>query len=388
MQVLGLCNGLSLISAPKLASFALGAAMRRAGLEPMEVEMVVLGHALPAGCGANSARQAALLAEVPATVDCFGVNKGCASGMKALTLAAQAIAMGQVDVALAGGMESMSQVPYFLRHARRGGYHYGHGTLEDAAVVDGLWDSSSDCHLSACVEETMEELALDRAACDRYALSSYRRSCDAWQRGAFDLEVAPLRVKNPRAQGRDSMEKRSLIISVDEEYSRMKLDDIAKAPPIFQEDGRITAGNASSLNDGAAALVLMSAARARDMGVSPMARVVSFADAALEARHVAKAPSAAVLKAMQAARMTTVNFYEIHETFAAVALANMQLLDLDPSRVNVNGGAVALGHPLGASGARIVATLLSVLTQQDAETGCAAICSTGGGATAMVIERR
>ncbi|CAL1150661.1 unnamed protein product, partial [Cladocopium goreaui] len=188
--------------------------------------------------------------------------------------------------------------------------------------------------------------------------------------------------------GRDSMEKRSLIISVDEEYSRMKLDDIAKAPPIFQEDGRITAGNASSLNDGAAALVLLSASRARDMGISPMARVVSFADAALEARHVAKAPSAAVRKAMQAARMSTVNFYEIHETFAAVALANMQLLDLDPSRVNVNGGAVALGHPLGASGARIVSTLLTVLTQQDAETGCAAICSTGGGATAMVIERR
>eukprot|EP00434_Breviolum_minutum_P010566 symbB.v1.2.009319.t1/scaffold585.1/size314277/9 len=383
------CGGLSMMPPQKLGAFAMGAAMRRAGLDPEEVEMVVFGHALTAGCGSNTVRQAALLAKIPSTVECFGVAMGCASGMKAITVAAQAIAMGQVDVAVAGGMESMSQVPYFLRHARRGGYNYGHGTLEDAAIVDGLWDSSSDCHLSACVEHTIQEMGLDRGAQDRYALQSYQRAANAWQRGAFDLEVAPVRVKNPRATpGSEGMEKRSMIVSVDEEYSRMKLDEMAKAPPCFQEDGTITAGNASSLNDGAAAVVLLSSTRAREMGIPPLARVASFADQAVDPLHVAKAPSAAISKALSAARMSSVHFYEIHETFGAVALVNMQLLDLDPTRVNINGGAVALGHPLGASGARIVVTLVGVLTQQDAETGCAAICSTGGGATAIVIERR
>ncbi|CAK9090170.1 Acetyl-CoA acetyltransferase [Durusdinium trenchii] len=347
----------------RLGAAALGAAVRRAGLEPHEVEMVLMGHAMTAGCGSHTARQAAHAAELPATVDCTGVNKGCASGLKAITLAAQAIAMGQVDVALCGGMESMSQVPYFLRHARRGGYHYGHGTLEDSALSDGLWDATSNCHLSSCVEHTVEELGLNRAAQDRYALESYAKAAKAWQQGAFDLEVAPVRVKNPAAE-RDAMEKRSIIMSVDEEYSRMKLDRMAQAPPIFQEDGTITAANASSLNDGAAALVLISEPRARDLGITGLARICAFADAAVEPRHVAKAPAAAIGRALSAARMNTVNFYEIHETFSAVALANMQLLDLDPSRVNVNGGAVALGHPIGASGARIVATLLSVLTQQ------------------------
>ncbi|CAK9107795.1 unnamed protein product [Durusdinium trenchii] len=381
------CGALSLMPVHRLGAAALGAAVRRAGLEPHEVEMVLMGHAMTAGCGSHTARQAAHAAELPATVDCTGVNKGCASGLKAITLAAQAIAMGQVDVALCGGMESMSQVPYFLRHARRGGYHYGHGTLEDSALSDGLWDATSNCHLSSCVEHTVEELGLNRAAQDRYALESYAKAAKAWQQGAFDLEVAPVRVKNPAAE-RDAMEKRSIIMSVDEEYSRMKLDRMAQAPPIFQEDGTITAANASSLNDGAAALVLISEPRARDLGITGLARICAFADAAVEPRHVAKAPAAAIGRALSAARMNTVNFYEIHETFSAVALANMQLLDLDPSRVNVNGGAVALGHPIGASGARIVATLLSVLTQQDATTGCAAIGNVGGGATALVLDRR
>ncbi|CAK9090140.1 Acetyl-CoA acetyltransferase [Durusdinium trenchii] len=457
----------------RLGAAALGAAVRRAGLEPHEVEMVLMGHAMTAGCGSHTARQAAHAAELPATVDCTGVNKGngktsrkvlehpvegCASGLKAITLAAQAIAMGQVDVALCGGMdpwpslrgigrpgdsdgrvadeesssnvlkrkESMSQVPYFLRHARRGGYHYGHGTLEDSALSDGLWDATSNCHLSSCVEHTVEdmpklrktaalvwaivwELGLNRAAQDRYALESYAKAAKAWQQGAFDLEVAPVRVKNPAAE-RDAMEKRSIIMSDARIWdglgpafgspspalagtlrlhsSNGGFRDLIDGAIDLQEDGTITAANASSLNDGAAALVLISEPRARDLGITGLARICAFADAAVEPRHVAKAPAAAIGRALSAARMNTVNFYEIHETFSAVALANMQLLDLDPSRVNVNGGAVALGHPIGASGARIVATLLSVLTQQDATTGCAAIGNVGGGATALVLDRR
>ncbi|CAJ1344936.1 unnamed protein product [Effrenium voratum] len=239
-------------------------------------------------------------------------------------------------------------------------------------------------HLGSCVEHTVQEMGISREEQDRYAVSSYRRAAEAWKRGAMDAEVAPLRVKNP---AQDGLEKRTLIFSVDEEYSRLKLDSARHLPPVFQEDGTITSANASSLNDGAAAVVLLSEDKAREMGVTSLARIVSFADFGVEPLHFAKAPSAAIRKAMQAARMNSVNFYEIHESFAAVVLANMSLLDLDISRVNVNGGAVALGDPMGASGARILTTLLHVLTQQDAETGCAAIANGGGGATAIIIER-
>ncbi|CAJ1403993.1 unnamed protein product [Effrenium voratum] len=375
---------LSQVPVQRLGGFAMGAALRRAGVEPQEVEMVLMGHALPGACGLNPTKRAAMLAEIPANVDCTSVNKACASGLKAVTLAAQSIAMGEVDVAVAGGMESMSRAPYFLRHARQGGYRYGHGMLEDAALSDGLWDASHDMHLGSCVEHTVQEMGIAREEQDRYAVSSYRRAAEAWKRGAMDAEVAPLRVKNP---AQDGLEKRTLIFSVDEEYSRLKLDSARHLPPVFQEEGTITSANASSLNDGAAAVVLLSEDKAREMGVTSLARIVSFADFGVEPLHFAKAPSAAIRKAMQAARMNSVNFYEIHESFAAVVLANMSLLDLDISRVNVNGGAVALGDPMGASGARILTTLLHVLTQQDAETGCAAIANGGGGATAIIIER-
>ena len=312
------CGGLAPLAATRLSAAAIGAAIRRAGIEPHEVDMVMLGQTLPAGCGQNAARQASLLADIPASVDCTSINKACASGLKAVVLAAQAIAMGQSDVAVAGGMENMSQAPYIARHARRGGYHYGHGVLEDIALLDGLWDAINDCHLGACAEHTIQEMAISREDQDRFTISSYRRAADAWKRGAMDGEVAPVRVKNPSAK--TDMEKRSVIVSVDEEYARLKLDTVAALPPVFDEDGTITAASASSLNDGAAALVLMGAERARDLGVSPVARIVSFADHAMEPLHFAKAPSAAIRAAMKAARMSSINFYEIHETFAAAAL--------------------------------------------------------------------
>ena len=312
------CGGLASLSAVRLSAAAIGAAMRRAGLEPHEIDTVMLGQVLVAGCGQNAARQASLLAEIPASVDCTSINKACASGLKAVSLAAQAIALGQSDVAVAGGMENMSQAPYIIRHARQGGYHYGHGALEDIALLDGLWDATQDCHMGSCVENTIQELSISREEQDRYTISSYRRAADAWQRGAMDGEVVPVRVKGSGTKS--NMEKRSMIVSVDEEYARLKLDTVASLPPIFEEGGTITAASTSSLNDGAAALVLMSASRARDLGVSPLARIVSFADHAVEPLHFAKAPSAAVRTAMRAARMSSINFYEIHEAFAAVAL--------------------------------------------------------------------
>eukprot|EP00933_Yihiella_yeosuensis_P054360 TRINITY_DN5277_c0_g1_i1.p1 TRINITY_DN5277_c0_g1~~TRINITY_DN5277_c0_g1_i1.p1 ORF type:complete len:435 (-),score=75.15 TRINITY_DN5277_c0_g1_i1:90-1394(-) len=377
-------GALASIPAHRLGAAAMGSALRRAGVEPEEVEMVLFGQALPAGCGTNAVRQAALLAEIPPSVDCTGINKACASGLKAVALGAQAIAMGQVDVVVVGGMESMTQAPYFLRHARRGGYHYGHGALEDGALADGLWDPISHSHVGGVVERTAQEMGITRGEQDKYAIGSYRRAADAWQRGAMDGEVAPIRVK---AEGGHGSERRTTVVSIDEEYSKLRIDAVAGLSPIFEAGGTVTAANASSLNDGAAALVLISAEKANDLGVGVLARIVSFADHGVAPENWATAPSGAVRRALQAARMSSVDFHEVHEAFSAIALANMRLLDLDPSRVNINGGGVALGHPLGASGARILCTLLSVLSQQDAETGCASIANALGGATAMVVER-
>lgn len=379
------CGGLAALPAPRLGAAAMAAALRKAKVSPEEVDSVVFGHALPSGCGQHAVRQAALLAEIPPVVDCTGVNKACASGLKAVALAAQAIALGQAEVVVAGGMESMSRTPYLLQQARAGGYHYGHGRLEDSALLDGLTDAGSQTHLGSCAERTVREMGISREDQDRYTVSSYRRAAEAWQRGAMDAEVAPIRINNPKP--RDTLDGKMLVFSVDEEYSRLKIDTIASLPPVFEPGGTITAASASSLNDGAAAVVLCSADRARELGITALARIVSFADHGIDPVDYAVAPSGAIRRALVAARMSSVNFHEVHEAFAALALANMRLSDLDPSRVNVNGGAVSLGNPMGASGARILCTLLSVLEQQDAETGCASIANGGGGASALIVER-
>lgn len=381
------CGSLAALPAARLGAAAASAALRRAGVEPDEVEMVFFGQALPAGCGQNAARHAALLTEISPSVDSTGINKACASGLKAVSLAAQAIAMGQVDIAVAGGMENMSQAPYMVRHARQGGYRYGHGALEDSVLHDGLWDPHMHCHMGACAEITAQEMGITREEQDQYAVTSYRRAADAWQRGAMDTEVVPVRVKTSDAKSKDSSGGKSAIVSIDEEYSRLRLETVASLPPVFQEGGTITGANASSLNDGAAALVLISADKARDLGVRGLARILSFADHGVTPANFALAPHGAVSRALKAARMSAVDFHEIHEAFSVIPLANMRLLGLDSSRVNVNGGGVSLGHPLGASGSRILCTLMSVLVQQDAETGCASIANGGGGSTAVVIER-
>lgn len=375
-----LCGSLSSLSAARLGSAAISAALQRAGVEADEVDAVVMGQALPSGCGQNVARQAALAANIPPRVDCTGINKACSSGLKAISIAAQMIALGHADVVVAGGMESMSQAPYLLRNARAKGFRYGHVVTEDSALLDGLTDAHENRHLGSCAEETALEMGIDREDQDKYTISSYRRSADAWQRGAFDLEVAPVRVQNSKGS-------KSSVISIDEDYSRLRIDQVASLPAVFEEQGTITAASASSLNDGAAAVVLVSAERARELSVRNPARIVSFADHAVEPSNFATAPAGAIRKALNSAGMQTVDYFEINEAFALVPLANAALLDVDLSRVNVNGGAVSLGHPLGASGARIFCTLLSVLEQRTATTGCAAIANGGGGATAIVVER-
>jgi len=379
------CGALSTLPAPRLGAAAIVAALQRARIQPEEVEGVVFGHALPGGCGQHAARQAAILAEIPEGVDCTGVNKACASGLKAVAFAAQAIALGHAEIVVAGGMESMSQSPYMLKQARTGGYHYGHGVLEDSVLHDGLSDALSRRHLGSCVEKTVREMVIPRLEQDNFAIESYRRAADAWQRGAMDQEVAVIPVRSLPSS--DPLGPKTVKVATDEEYSRLTIGSVGALRPVFEEEGTVTAASASSLNDGAAAVVLVSAERARELGIGVLARVVAFADHAVVPADFAVAPNGAVRRALRAARMSGVDFHEINETFAAVALANMRLLEIDASRVNVNGGAVALGHPLGASGARILCTLLSVLEQRDAETGCASIAGGGGSASAMVVER-
>merc|ERR1712150_84816 len=291
--------------------------------------------------------------------------------------------MGLAEVAVACGVENMSSAPYLLRHVRRGGHHYGHSLLEDSALLDGLTDASLECHIGRLAEKTAQRLGISRADQDAYTVESYRRVAEAWQSGAMDKEVSVVRMRNP--QPTNLTDPKMVFVSADEEYSRLDIDTVASLPPLFDDAGTITAASASSLNDGAAALVLVSAEHAWNLGVGTLARIVSFADQGVEPDDFAVAPAGAVRRALRLARMSTVDFHEIHETFAVVALANAGLLNLDFTRVNVNGGAVALGHPLGASGVRILCSLLSVLEQRGAATGCASIANAGGGATALVV---
>lgn len=379
------CGALKGLPAARLGAAAIRGALRKARIDAEEVDAVVFGHALPSGCGQHAVRQAALAAEIPPSVDCTGVNKACASGLKAVALAAQSIALGHSEVAVAGGMESMSRSPFLLRKARMGGYHYGHASMEDSALLDGLWDAANQCHLGSCIERLVQRMGITREEQDAYAIESYRRAAGAWQRGAMDGTVVPVRARSgARSEG---VASKTWLVSYDEEYSRLELDSVAQLPPIFEDGGTITAASASSLNDGAAALVLISAERARELGVACSARILSFADHGMEPEDFAAANNGAVRRALKAAGLHGVDFHEIHEAFAASALVNMRLLELDHSRVNLNGGAVALGSPLGASGANLLCNLLAVLQQQEAQTGCASIANGGGGATAMIIER-
>lgn len=373
-------GSLASVSAVQLGSVAVRAALERAGVEPGLVDELFFGNVISAGLGQAPATQVASGAGLGFDVPCTLVNKVCASGMKAIMMGAQSIMTGQNEVVVAGGMESMSNIPFYLPKARFG-YRYGNGELIDGLQHDGLTDAYDGCAMGVCADNTARELSLSREDQDAYAIASYQRAAVAWSSGKFADEVIPVDVKDRKGK--------STPVSEDEEFKNVQFDKIPSLRPAFSKDGTVTAANASTLNDGASALILMSREKALELKLSPLARIRGFADAAQEPLWFTTTPALAIPRALKRAGVeaSKVDFYEINEAFSAVALANNKLLNLSADRVNVNGGAVALGHPLGASGARIVTTLINVLRQNNAAIGTAGICNGGGGASAMVIER-
>jgi acetyl-CoA C-acetyltransferase len=377
---IGSFNGvLSSLSATQLGAAAIKGAIEKAGISKEAVDEVYMGCVLQAGLGQAPARQAAIHAGLGDNVPCTTVNKVCASGMKSISMAAQAIAMGDADVVIAGGMESMSQVPHYLPGSRLG-TKLGNITMIDGMVFDGLTDAYNHQHMGNCGDLCAREYNFTREDQDAFAIQSYKRSAEAWKSGKFDAEVVPVEV--PQRKGDP------IIVKEDEEYKNVFLEKIPTLRPVFSKDGTVTAANASTLNDGAAALVLMSAEKAKELGVKPLAKIVSYADAAHAPEWFTTAPSKAIPKALKKANLNIgdIDFWELNEAFAVVGLANIKELGLDPAKVDVNGGAVSLGHPLGCSGARIIVTLLHVLKQNNARLGGAGICNGGGGASALVIE--
>jgi acetyl-CoA C-acetyltransferase len=373
-------GALTSLSATQLGAIAIKGALAKAGVAPAEVQEVLMGNVLSANLGQAPARQAALFAGLGYEVECTTVNKVCASGSKAIMFGAQAIMLGHKDVVVAGGMESMSNVPYYLDKARFGA-KLGHGQMIDGLMKDGLWDVYNDYHMGNAAENTAREMGITREMQDAFAIESYRRSAAAADQGYFKDEIVPVEIPQ---RGKDP-----LLVTQDEEYTKVNFDKIATLKPVFDKEGTITAANASTLNDGAAAVVLMSREKAEALGVKPIARILGFADAEQEPKWFTTSPALAIPKALKNAGIdaSEVDFYEINEAFSVVSLANNQKLNLKNDNVNVFGGAVSLGHPLGASGARIVTTLCNVLDKKNGKIGVTGICNGGGGASAIVLEK-
>ena len=372
-------GGLATVSAPRLGAVAIKGALTAAGIKPEQVDEVYMGNVLQAGVGQAPARQAALMASIPDTVPCTTVNKVCSSGMKSISLAAQAIALGDAAVVVAGGMENMSLAPHIV--PMRTGIKFGATQLEDVMQKDGLLDAFDQVAMGVFADATAEKHGVSREEQDAFAIESYHRSALAWESGVMQNEVIPVAV--PQRRGED------IIISKDEEYTNVKLEKIPQLRPAFSKGGTVTAANASTINDGAAALVLMSEEKAKALGITPMATLLSHADAAQEPQWFTTAPAKALPKALAKANLAQkeIDLFEFNEAFSVVGLANSQLLDLPVEKVNVHGGAVSLGHPLGCSGARIVVTLLNALKVKNKTLGAAAICNGGGGASALVLKR-
>ncbi len=372
-------GALSTVPATKLGSIAIKGALDKIDLKPDMVDEVFMGNVVQAGNGQAPARQAALGAGIPDTVPCTTVNKVCASGMKSVMQAVQAIRLGDAEIIVAGGMENMSLIPHYL-YARTG-TKFGPGTLIDGLQRDGLVDAYDQNAMGVCADACATEYEFSREAQDAYAIQSYKRSEAAWESGKFNNEVVPVEVPQRRGE--------PLIVDTDEEFTKVKLDKIPSLRPAFTKDGTVTAANASTINDGAGAVVLMSKTKAEALGLDILATIKSYADAAHEPEWFTTAPAKALPKALAKAGISQddVDYFEFNEAFSVVALANMKILGLKDHNVNVNGGAVSLGHPLGCSGVRILITLLNVLEQNNAKIGAAAICNGGGGASAMVIER-
>ena len=377
---IGSFNGaLSSVSATKLGAAAIKGALDKIKLAPGEVQQAYMGCVLQGNLGQAPARQAAKFAGLPNETQCTTVNKVCASGLKSIVIGAQNIMLGDAEVVVAGGMENMSATPYYLDQARTG-YRLGNGTVIDGVVKDGLTDVYHQNHMGNSAELCAKEYNITREAQDAFAIESYTRAAKAWKAGNFTEEVVPVTV---------SSKKGDIIVSEDEEYKQVNFEKIPQLKPVFDKAGTVTAANASTLNDGAAALILMSKEKAEKLGLKPLAKIIGYADAEQAPEWFTTTPSKAIPAAVAKAglKMSDIQYFEINEAFSVVSIANNQLMNLDPAKVNINGGAVAIGHPLGASGARIVVTLLSVLKQQNARYGAAGICNGGGGGSAIVIER-
>ena len=372
-------GSLSSIPATKIGAIAIKGALTKINLSPEMVDEVYMGNVVSAGLGQAPARQAAIYAGIPDTVPCTTVNKVCASGMKSIMLAAQTIALGDADVVVAGGMENMSAIPHY-QHARNG-TKFGPITMEDGMQKDGLVDAYGKMPMGVCADDCAKEYNFSREDQDNFAIQSYKRSAKAWAEGKYADEIVPVEIPQRRGE--------AIIFSEDEEYKNVKMEKIPALRAAFTKDGTVTAANASTINDGGAALILMSAEKAKELNITPLAKIRSYADAAHEPKWFTTAPAKALPKALKKANISIddVDFFELNEAFSIVGLANMKILNIKDNKVNVNGGAVSLGHPLGVSGARIVIALTSILKQNNAKIGAAAICNGGGGASAIIIER-
>ena len=372
-------GSLASFSATQLGSIAIKGVLEKINLDPALVQEVYMGNVLQAGLGQAPARQAALGAGISNTVPCTTINKVCASGMKAIMLAAQSIALGDNEIVVAGGMESMSNVPHYLPNSRKG-YKFGNFQVIDGLPFDGLTDPYSQQVMGFFADKTAEEYAFSREEQDAFAIQSYERTAKAWEEHKFDAEIIPVSI--PQRKGEP------ILFQKDEEYTNVNFDKLTQLRPAFTKEGTVTAGNASTLNDGAAALVLMSEEKAKSLGLKPLATLISYADAAQEPEWFTTAPALAIPKALDKINLPIekVDYFELNEAFSVVGLANMKLLNLSPDKVNVNGGAVSMGHPLGCSGARIAVSLIHILQQNNAKIGVAGICNGGGGASAVVIE--
>lgn len=371
-------GALSSVSAPKLGATAIKAALEKVNLKPELVEEVLMGNVVQAGTGQAPARQAAIYAGIPNTVPCTTINKVCASGMKAVMQAAQAIKLGDASIVVAGGMENMSLIPHYY-HARIA-TKFGPATFEDGMQKDGLVDAYDKNAMGVYADACATEYEFSREDQDSFAVQSYERSKAAWDSGKFDNEVIPVEVHQRRGD--------AIIVDIDQEYTNVKIEKIPALRPAFTKEGTVTAANASTINDGAAAIVLMSKEKAEELDLKPIATIKSYADTAQEPKWFTTAPAKALPKALAKANLSIedIDYFEFNEAFSVVGLANMKILGLNNSNVNVNGGAVSLGHPLGCSGARILVTLINVLKQNNAKYGAAAICNGGGGASALVLE--
>jgi acetyl-CoA C-acetyltransferase len=372
-------GSLASVSATQLGAAAIKGALEKINLDPKLVDDVYMGSVMQANLGQAPARQAAKFAGLPDSVNCTTVNKVCASGMKAISMGAQSIMLGDAEVVVVGGMESMSNVPFYSENTRWGA-KYGNVSLIDGLAKDGLTDVYGNYPMGNCAETCARDMNFTREEQDAFAIESYKRSAAAWAAGKFKDEVVPVTVKT---------KKGDVVFAEDEEYKNVNFEKIPGLKPVFAKEGTVTAANASTMNDGAAALILMSAEKAKALGLTPLAKISGYADAEQAPEWFTTSPSLAVPKAVQKAglEMNDISYFELNEAFAVVGLANIKLMNLDASKVNVNGGAVSLGHPLGCSGARIIVTLLNVLKQNNAKYGAAGICNGGGGASAMVIER-